>query len=141
MMFGGPYWQKGYVMHDIVTQDADGKQKGQEQARKLLDAMLFPRERQHDFSFTNDAVLSKLHVQRDCIPTYTPGHPQRMFELHEALCSPAATPLSVIGASYTGVSLNDCVLYAKRTADRIVEAEIGNNQSANVSGLEEYCGE
>lgn len=77
-------------------------------------------------------------LQRDCIPQYTVGHGARMRALHEALSAKSAERgwhgLSVTGASYNGVSVNDCILNARKLARRIANA-----QNGNVTGLESFA--
>jgi oxygen-dependent protoporphyrinogen oxidase len=51
-----------------------------------------------------------LNVQKNCIPTYKPGHLDRMGELDQALeARPWGGKLAVIGAGVRGVSMGDCV--------------------------------
>ena len=77
-------------------------------------------------------------LQKDCIPTYGPGHLERMNDLHETLLQ-KNLPLSVVGASYTGISLNDCVVQAISLANRTVKAE-KTDESKRLSGLEGVLG-
>ncbi|KAK0551259.1 hypothetical protein OC845_002269 [Tilletia horrida] len=81
-----------------------------------------------------------VRVQRDCIPQYVVGHVQRMKRLEALLASSpwAAGRLILTGASYTGVSLNDCVAYAERTAMAIVQDELKSTASKPITGLEMY---
>lgn len=73
---------------------------------------------------THKATLVRARVQANCIPTYLPGHFSRMRRLHEELSREGGGgKLAVGGASYTGVSVNDVVREAKRTAMRIARAE------------------
>ncbi|KAF7316518.1 Protoporphyrinogen oxidase [Mycena indigotica] len=57
-------------------------------------------------------ILAKVWDHRNCIPTPTPGHLQRMEELKAALVAedaPWGGRLEVVGAGVKGVSLGDCV--------------------------------
>ncbi|TFK49014.1 Protoporphyrinogen oxidase [Heliocybe sulcata] len=57
-----------------------------------------------------DPVLVRVHHHRDCIPTPTLGHLERMEELRRVLASgPWNGRFEVIGAGVTGVSLGECV--------------------------------
>ncbi|MCO5589730.1 hypothetical protein L7F22_043698 [Adiantum nelumboides] len=142
MMFGGPYWKPGYAMYDLINA-TDLKESREELAIELASTLLDPhlQDAGQSRSIINNAdVIKRIQVQKDCIPTYTVGHFERMDELHQALKKKENAPLSVLGASYTGVSLNDCILYARRTALRTVISEL-KDDLANMSGLEDYLSE
>ena len=62
--------------------------------------------------------LAVAHQQKDCIPQYGVGHVDRMKELHTALEGKA---VSLIGASYDGVGVNDCIWSGLQTADKLVK--------------------
>uniref|UniRef100_A0A8C3S726 Protoporphyrinogen oxidase n=1 Tax=Chelydra serpentina TaxID=8475 RepID=A0A8C3S726_CHESE len=51
-----------------------------------------------------------IKVLKACIPQYTLGHWQR-----------TGLPLSLIGASYQGVSVNDCIYSAKTAVTRLLD--------------------
>ncbi|NWZ57195.1 PPOX oxidase, partial [Haliaeetus albicilla] len=55
---------------------------------------------------------SIVKVHQACIPQYTLGHWQRIERINRFLAE-QRLPLSLIGASYTGVSVNDCIASAK----------------------------
>ncbi|GAK68420.1 DUF185-domain-containing protein [Moesziomyces antarcticus] len=85
-------------------------------------------------------VTIKATMQHECIPWYLVGHPVRMAQLHKALAGNAdlAHRLTLVGASYTGVSLNDCVAYATEAVEQIVAAELhGDDQT--VTGLASFA--
>ncbi|KAI0238754.1 oxygen-dependent protoporphyrinogen oxidase [Massospora cicadina] len=57
----------------------------------------------------SDAPLAhQATLQRQCIPQYLVDHPRRMNKLHGLLQAQFGSKLSVAGASYTGVAINDC---------------------------------
>ena len=60
-------------------------------------------------------------IQRDCIPQYTLGHSDRIKNIFDFI-EQRKLPLSLIGASYNGVSMNDCIYNAQLTVDRILES-------------------
>ncbi|KAJ3152087.1 oxygen-dependent protoporphyrinogen oxidase [Geranomyces michiganensis] len=79
-----------------------------------------------------DAEVAERNValHRACIPQYTVGHHQRLSEMQELLASSACGgKLSLVGASYLGVGLNDCVKNARDLVRRIAQGE-------TVTGLE-----
>uniref|UniRef100_A0A8C3QJZ6 Protoporphyrinogen oxidase n=1 Tax=Cyanoderma ruficeps TaxID=181631 RepID=A0A8C3QJZ6_9PASS len=56
---------------------------------------------------------------QDCIPQYTLGHWERLERIQKFLRE-QQLPLSLIGASYWGVSVNDCIASAKEAVGRIL---------------------
>ncbi|KAK3808601.1 MAG: protoporphyrinogen oxidase [Benniella sp.] len=88
--------------------------------------------------------LVKVHIQRNCIPQYLVGHLQRMQTLDQSLRKEYDGLLAVTGASYLGVSVNDCIKNAREVAESVLckldevddgEAELVGTQDA-VTGLE-----
>ncbi|KAL0572821.1 oxygen-dependent protoporphyrinogen oxidase [Marasmius crinis-equi] len=60
-------------------------------------------------------ALARTRHHVACIPTPTPGHPQRIEEMKEALSKgPWQGRLDVVGAGVRGVSVGDCVESGKR---------------------------
>ncbi|XP_011405872.1 PREDICTED: protoporphyrinogen oxidase-like [Amphimedon queenslandica] len=45
-------------------------------------------------------------IQKSCIPQYTVGHSQRLDVINDCIKD---LPISLLGASYNGVSVNDCI--------------------------------
>ncbi|XP_069734894.1 protoporphyrinogen oxidase [Phaenicophaeus curvirostris] len=60
-----------------------------------------------------------VRVQQACIPQYTLGHWQRTERISR-LVAEQCLPLSLIGASYAGVSVNDCIAGAKAAVGRLL---------------------
>ena len=58
-------------------------------------------------------------IQRDCIPQYTLGHSDRVRNIFDFI-ERRKLPLTLIGASYNGVSVNDCIYNAQVAVDRIL---------------------
>lgn len=88
--------------------------------------------------------LVKVNIQRSCIPQYLVGHLQRMQTLDQSLRKEYDGLLAVTGASYLGVSVNDCIKNAREVAESVLckldevddgEAELVGTQDA-VTGLE-----
>ncbi|RGB30123.1 hypothetical protein C1646_656478 [Rhizophagus diaphanus] len=71
-------------------------------------------------------------IQKNCIPQYYVGHYSRLKELHYAIKNHYANRLSVTGASYWGISINDCVLNSAKLVLNIL-----SNSPNVVTGLEE----
>lgn len=78
-----------------------------------------------------EPVFTQAHLQRDCIPQYTVGHVNRMRQLHTALLENYDGRLAVVGSSYTGVGLNDCVKSSFDACSRLVA-------SGRATGLEGF---
>ncbi|KAI9767417.1 MAG: oxygen-dependent protoporphyrinogen oxidase [Geoglossum simile] len=79
-----------------------------------------------------EPVASHVTLQRDCIPQYTVGHHMRMQKALWELGGDAWRGLSVAGAAFNGVGVNDCV----RGARDVVKA-LGKGRP--VTGLEGYA--
>ncbi|KAM9515106.1 protoporphyrinogen oxidase isoform 2-T2 [Guaruba guarouba] len=62
---------------------------------------------------------SIVRVHQACIPQYTLGHWQRTERIDRFLAE-HRLPLSLIGASYSGVSVNDCIASAKVAVERLL---------------------
>ncbi|CED84526.1 atp-dependent peptidase [Phaffia rhodozyma] len=76
--------------------------------------------------------FAKTHV--GCIPTYLPGHGERMQALGQAIeRGPWRGKLALAGAGYGGVSLNDCVNSGMSLAEGLV-----SNGVDQVTGLERW---
>ena len=55
-----------------------------------------------------------------CMPQYTVGHSNRVEAVLDSLHEAWGGALTVTGASYSGVGVNDCVLNATRHAEKLV---------------------
>ncbi len=70
-------------------------------------------------------------IHMNCIPQYYVGHYSRLKELHYAIKKHYTNQLSVTGASYWGISVNDCVLNSAKLVLNIL-----SNSPNVVTGLE-----
>jgi oxygen-dependent protoporphyrinogen oxidase len=83
---------------------------------------------------TFDPVDSLVSVHQKCIPQYVVGHRQKMSVLHHLLCtSKVKKRLLVVGASYTGVSVNDCVFESYKSVQRF-----SKGMENGITGLEKF---
>jgi oxygen-dependent protoporphyrinogen oxidase len=114
VMLGGPHWGS-YTDARPPSSDAE-----------LTSLALAHLNRVFPNLASVEPLLAVPHLNRDCIPTYAPGHAQRLAQTHAAL---VGTGVSVVGAGYTGVSVNDCVYTADRVARALARGE-------EVTGLE-----
>ncbi|CAH1247351.1 PPOX [Branchiostoma lanceolatum] len=62
---------------------------------------------------TSEPLRSFTTIQKDCIPQYTLGHTDRLEQM-ESYIAERSLPLSLVGCSYRGVGVNDCVLSARK---------------------------
>uniref|UniRef100_H2ZDW7 Amine oxidase domain-containing protein n=1 Tax=Ciona savignyi TaxID=51511 RepID=H2ZDW7_CIOSA len=67
---------------------------------------------------------SNMHVTvcRKCIPTYRVGHTD-LVENAEDFISEHSLPLSLVGSSYWGVSINDCIFNSRIAANNILKKQ------------------
>lgn len=151
MMLGGPFYKKGYGVFDqlqglnpsswsmelgagrLDSGDPDVPVQVQDLTKMALDTL----SRHLDISkevLAQSTIKAKLRLQIDCIPRYDRHHPERMKEVHRLLKEQQSN-MTLVGASYTGVSVNDCVLNATRTAELLAGAEIAGVPRV-ITGLE-----
>ncbi|WVQ94921.1 protoporphyrinogen oxidase [Kwoniella sp. CBS 9459] len=138
VMMGGPYWS---TYQPTLSRPTDNEELTQNAIAHLNE--IFPHLRKVE------PILKTGRIHSDCIPTYLPGHGDRLRELHHALT--ALTPstgtvvsngglddsdwrgrLSLVGNGYGGVGVNDCVY----SAEEVVKA-LANSQ-ATATGLERW---
>lgn len=62
---------------------------------------------------SNPPIRSQVFVHHNCIPQYTVGHFERLDSMRTYI-EQSSLPLSLIGASYDGVGINDCIFSARR---------------------------
>ena len=117
VMLGGHYWDG---RTSVPSED------------ELLEAALDTLVRHGIIPSGLAPVASRVSIQRDCIPQYAIGHVQRMRRLHTRLRDDFDGRLAVVGSSYSGVGVNDCVRSSWNVARRIAQ-----NQSC--TGLEQYA--
>ncbi|KAJ8018243.1 Protoporphyrinogen oxidase [Holothuria leucospilota] len=67
-------------------------------------------------------IYSLVNIHRDCIPQYTVGHSDRLGLIVSHLAEQMnkyikknSLPLFLLGSSYDGVSVNDCIWNARKT--------------------------
>lgn len=126
VMIGGPY----YASEKAVPDEAEVKERALRALEKHLSLSRSITEHPH--------TLIQIKTQRNCISTYLPGHYSRMRTLHELLSNGQVLNgrLSVTGASYVGVSLNDIVRHSVKLAEQIASAE--KQQDIPPTGLESF---
>lgn len=100
VMMGGAWFQEVFGDPDHVSQD-DLLSRAVSAVSRHLGISQSPR-------------WSSVAVHRDCIPQYYEGHSQRV-ELMRGFIKERRLPLSLVGSSYDGVSVND-VIFSGRTA-------------------------
>nr|XP_060499211.1 protoporphyrinogen oxidase [Panthera onca] len=63
-----------------------------------------------------------VHLHKNCIPQYTLGHWQKLEAATHFLAS-QRLPLTLAGASYEGVAVNDCIESGRQAAARVLGSE------------------
>ena len=124
VMMGGPYWKQAMRFPSEDELEARA-------LRALVYQLGLPEEQVRSY-------LRRVRVRllQNTIPQYLVGHPARMRELHAALRNDPRyrERLTLLGCSYTGVGVNDCVAGALDAGDAIAEAELGSG-APDTSGL------
>lgn len=65
-----------------------------------------------------EPIEFKVNILRDCIPQYTIGHKTRVKQINDYI-KENKLPISLCGASYYGVGVNDVILSARNAIDNI----------------------
>lgn len=120
VMLGGHYWDG---RAELPTPE-----EGVEMAKAVV---------KRHMKITQEPTLTNAVLQENCIPQYIVGHSQRMALAHQSLVENFNGRLSVVGSSYGGVGLNDCIAHAREVALGLY----GKRKRANIeayTGLERY---
>ncbi|KAJ3197044.1 oxygen-dependent protoporphyrinogen oxidase [Irineochytrium annulatum] len=83
-----------------------------------LEALAIETARKH-LGLTGDPVKARVTIQRNCIPQYLVGHRANLRKVHDEISGSCFGRLSLIGSSFMGVSVNDCVKSGKTVADAL----------------------
>ncbi|KAK5318749.1 oxygen-dependent protoporphyrinogen oxidase [Exophiala xenobiotica] len=119
VMIGGHWWD-GWKESDLPSED-----EAIEMAKSVIARHL---------GITEQPVLAKGRLQRDCIPQYQVGYRDDMARVHNELVKDFGGRLKVGGVWWQGgVGVNDCVRGARETSRRIREAW------DEETGLEKYA--
>lgn len=138
MMGGTTYWPSSKSSLDSSSQSLSLPSENE-----LKDAAIKALSQQLGLSesiLKSSNTIIKVQLQRNAIPQYLVGHPIRMKTLHDLLTKPDdggsswSNHLTLVGASYIGVSLNDCVAHSEKTIRRLLESDL----KGSVTGLEEF---
>ncbi|XP_017466964.1 PREDICTED: protoporphyrinogen oxidase [Rhagoletis zephyria] len=78
--------------------------------KKLLDTAL--QHLELVMGIKDEPRLSRVHVLKKCIPQYTVGHKQRVADIRRYI-NQYKLPLTLCGAAYDGVGINDVILSAR----------------------------
>uniref|UniRef100_W8BF45 Protoporphyrinogen oxidase n=1 Tax=Ceratitis capitata TaxID=7213 RepID=W8BF45_CERCA len=67
--------------------------------------------------------FSRVHVLKKCIPQYTVGHKQRVADIRRYI-NQYKLPISLCGAAYDGVGINDVILSARTQVESLNISEV-----------------
>ncbi|XP_068188902.1 protoporphyrinogen oxidase isoform X2 [Antennarius striatus] len=109
VMMGGAWFQEVFGDPDAVTEEG------------LLAGATEAVRRQ--LGVTSAPCWSHVSLQRDCIPQYYEGHYRRV-ESMRSFIRKNNLPLSLIGSSYDGVSVNDVIYNARRAVEDLTGNEV-----------------
>uniref|UniRef100_A0A8C3SA22 Protoporphyrinogen oxidase n=1 Tax=Chelydra serpentina TaxID=8475 RepID=A0A8C3SA22_CHESE len=104
VMLGGAWFEQGFGDPDMVPQ-----------------AMLLSRAKEAVRAHLGMMAEPSHTIIKACIPQYTLGHWQRTGKTISRYLEQEGLPLSLIGASYQGVSVNDCIYSAKTAVTRLLD--------------------
>ncbi|XP_058981410.1 protoporphyrinogen oxidase-like [Musca domestica] len=100
VMMGGKWFEQYY---------------GQNPTQKdLLDIAL--REVSQILGIEQEPKMSRVHILKKCIPQYNVGHKQRVQDIRRYI-QRYKLPISLCGAAYDGVGINDVILSARMSVE------------------------
>lgn len=126
VMMGGPYWRH----RTSFPSEDDVKERALRALHSQLGLSLL--------TLTTRVEHIRARVLTDTIPQYLVGHPQRMAELRAAVTMHPQwqNRLSLLGYSYGGVGVNDCIANAMDTCDAICNNERQGSPLSDTTGLQ-----
>ncbi|KAM7363350.1 protoporphyrinogen oxidase [Cochliomyia hominivorax] len=85
--------------------------------KDLLDTAL--NELQRIMGIHEKPKTTRVHILKKCIPQYNVGHNQRVEDIRHYI-QRYKLPLSLCGSAYDGVGINDVILSARSSVDKLV---------------------
>lgn len=73
---------------------------------------------QHSLGITQSPSLCHIKVCKDCIPQYTIGHSSTVDSIEQYIAM-NSLPLTLVGSSFRGVSVNDCIHNAMQAVSNL----------------------
>ncbi|XP_055352022.1 protoporphyrinogen oxidase-like [Paramacrobiotus metropolitanus] len=105
-MLGGAYFD-----HYFGPLNATTEQRILEAARMCLEQQL---------NITGTPLRYSLRVHQNCIPQYHVGHAEKLARI-KGFIAHNKLEMSLIGSSYGGVSVNDCIHGGKKVAEKLAQ--------------------
>lgn len=120
VMMGGPYWSSyGTLSRPASADELVGP--ALRHIRKVLPGLA-----------DVEPLVTSPRLHTDSIPTYLPGHGQRLKEINTAIYDgPWKGKLSLVGNGYGGVGVNDCVYSGELVAQALLDGH-------DTTGLERW---
>lgn len=84
--------------------------------KELLDIAL--NEVHRILGIQQEPKTTRVHILKKCIPQYNVGHKQRVDDIRRYI-QRYKLPLSVCGSAYDGVGINDVILSARRSIEKL----------------------
>jgi oxygen-dependent protoporphyrinogen oxidase len=120
VMMGGPYW------------GSYGVSSRPEDPQSLVEPALRHLSRTLPALAGIEPLVTSPRLHVDAIPTYRPGHGQRLHEIDAAIRNgPWLDKLSLAGNGYGGIGVNDCVWSGEGVARALLDNE-------SITGLERW---
>lgn len=117
VMIGGHWWSD----LDMYPTEEEGLDK----AKTLLKRHL---------GIKDEPIVTRVSLQRDCIPQYPVNHDEKMSRLSCDLNRLYGGRLRVAGNSYTGVGVNDCIKAARNVVRGLVNGRSETGLDSFTSG-------
>ncbi|EDV93125.1 protoporphyrinogen oxidase [Drosophila grimshawi] len=100
VMMGGKWFEQWFGHQPSQKELRD---TAQQHVRKIL-------------NIKEEPTFSRVHLLHKCIPQYTVGHKRRVQQIRDYIRN-YKLPLSLCGAAYDGVGINDVILSARRQVE------------------------
>lgn len=123
VMLGGHYWSNpSHPMHSRIQPNSPNPISDAEAVQMAVDTLKLQLGRRYpevERELENGPEVTNVALQRNAIPQYTVGHEERLVQADEDLRRLYKGRVAVVGSSYKGVGVSDCVRMAREEAGRV----------------------
>ncbi len=77
---------------------------------------------------TKKPLKCLVSIQKDCIPQYKVGHVEKLDEM-ERYIEEHEVPMTLVGSSYKGVGINDCIYNAQKAVEYLLTSKEANTKN------------
>lgn len=81
----------------------------------------------------DEPISYRVTINDSCIPQYEVGHSDKLRAVHQSLVE--MQRISVLGSSWLGVSVNDCIMHAEKLATGLIQNCDDAGLQPNLTGI------